>query len=96
MRPSTRLVACSHVSWLNGQVVDTDALRGAGAPVLLDGAQGIGAVPVDVAALGCDYYAASGQKWLCGPSGSGYLYVRRDASTSCRRPPPAMARSRTR
>jgi L-cysteine/cystine lyase len=43
--------------------------------VLLDGAQGLGAVPVDVGALGCDYYAASGQKWLCGPIGSGYLYV---------------------
>jgi L-cysteine/cystine lyase len=35
-------------------------------------------VPVDVRALGCDYYAASGQKWLCGPEGSGCLYVRPD------------------
>jgi selenocysteine lyase/cysteine desulfurase len=33
-------------------------------------------VPVDVRALGCDFYAASGQKWLCGPNGTGYLYVR--------------------
>ena len=46
--------------------------------MLLDGAQGLGAVPVDVRSLGCDYYAASGQKWLCGPTGSGYLYVRPD------------------
>jgi len=76
VRPETKLVACSHVSWLSGKVVDTAGLRDAGAPVLLDGAQGIGAVPVDVAALGCDYYAGSGQKWLCGPVGSGYLYVR--------------------
>ena len=76
--PRTRLVACSHVSWLNGKVVDTAGLRDAGAPVLLDGAQGIGAVPLDVAELGCDYYAGSGQKWLCGPVGSGYLYVRAD------------------
>jgi selenocysteine lyase/cysteine desulfurase len=44
-------------------------------PVLLDGAQGAGAVPVDVAALGCDVYAAAGQKWLCGPEGTGLLYV---------------------
>ena len=36
-------------------------------PVLLDGAQGVGAMPVDVAALGCAFYAGSGQKWLCGP-----------------------------
>jgi L-cysteine/cystine lyase len=35
-------------------------------------------VPVDVRALGCDFYAASGQKWLCGPDSSGYLYVRRE------------------
>jgi L-cysteine/cystine lyase len=70
------LVACSHVSWHTGRVVDTAALSAAGAPVLLDGAQGLGAVPVDVAELGCDYYAASGQKWLCGPIGSGYLFVR--------------------
>lgn len=74
--PDTRLMACSHVSWQTGRVMDTAALSDAGAPVLLDGAQGLGAVPTDVAALGCDYYAASGQKWLCGPTGSGYLYVR--------------------
>ena len=78
VRPDTRLVACSHVSWLNGKVVDMAGLRDAGAPVLLDGAQGIGAVPVDVKEIGCDYYAGSGQKWLCGPLGSGYLYVRAD------------------
>ncbi len=76
--PSTRLVACSHVSWVSGRVVDTRALAAAGAPVLLDAAQAIGAVPVDVRALGCDFYAASGQKWLCGAEGSGCLYVRAD------------------
>jgi selenocysteine lyase/cysteine desulfurase len=75
----TRLVACSHVSWLDGRVVDVEALAAAPAPVLLDGAQGLGAVPVDVRALGCEYYAAAGQKWLCGPIGSGYLYVRENA-----------------
>lgn len=76
VRPQTKLVACSHVSWFTGRVVDACALARCDAPVLLDGAQGLGAVPVDVRALGCDYYAASGQKWLCGPIGSGYLYVR--------------------
>jgi L-cysteine/cystine lyase len=76
--PDTRLVACSHVSWVSGRVVDTAALAATGVPVLLDAAQGIGAVPVDVAALGCAFYAGSGQKWLCGPEGSGCLYVRRD------------------
>jgi L-cysteine/cystine lyase len=75
---STRLVACSHVSWVGGRVVDHAALAETGVPVLLDAAQGVGAVPVDVNALGCAFYAGSGQKWLCGPEGSGCLYVRAD------------------
>jgi L-cysteine/cystine lyase len=74
----TRLVATSHVSWVNGQLMDSAALRETGVPFLLDGAQGIGAVPVDVRELGCDFYAASGQKWLCGPDGTGCLYVKRE------------------
>jgi L-cysteine/cystine lyase len=73
---STRLVACSHVSWVGGLVVDHVGLAATGVPLLLDGAQGIGAVPADVAELGCDFYAASGQKWLCGPESSGCLFVR--------------------
>jgi L-cysteine/cystine lyase len=44
--------------------------------VLLDGAQGLGAIPTRMAEIGCDFYAAAGQKWLCGPDGTGYLYVR--------------------
>ncbi|HEY7891028.1 MAG TPA: aminotransferase class V-fold PLP-dependent enzyme [Solirubrobacteraceae bacterium] len=71
--PKTRLVACSHVGWKSGCLAP--ALADLDVPVLLDGAQGLGAVPVDVAALGCDAYAAPGQKWLCGPDGSGVLYV---------------------
>jgi L-cysteine/cystine lyase len=67
----TRLVVTSHVSWATGQVLDTAPLADSDALVVLDGAQGLGAVPVDVRALGCDFYAASGQKWLCGPGGMG-------------------------
>jgi L-cysteine/cystine lyase len=75
----TRLIACSHVSWVSGRVADAAGLAQAGVPVLFDGAQGLGAVPVDVRALGCQFYAASGQKWLCGPEGSGCLFVDRQA-----------------
>jgi L-cysteine/cystine lyase len=75
---ATRLIACSHVSWVNGGVADVERLCATGVPVLLDAAQALGAVPVDVTALGCDFYAASGQKWMCGPEGSGCLYVRPD------------------
>ena len=71
----TRLIACSHVSWVSGRIVDTAGLTATGVPVLLDAAQAAGAVPVDVYELGCAFYAASGQKWLCGPEGSGCLFV---------------------
>jgi selenocysteine lyase/cysteine desulfurase len=76
--PATKLIACSHVSWINGQVVDTAALAATGVPVLLDGAQGLGAIRVHPAELGCAFYAAAGQKWLCGPDQSGFLYVHED------------------
>jgi selenocysteine lyase/cysteine desulfurase len=72
--PRTRLVACSHVGWVSGSVAPT-ALAELDVPVLLDGAQGVGAIAVDVHALGCDAYAGAGQKWLCGPDGTGMLYV---------------------
>jgi len=73
----TRLVACSHVGWMSGSFAPAE-LSQVEVPVLLDGAQGVGAVPVDVDSLGCDAYAGPGQKWLCGPDGTGMLYVRRE------------------
>ncbi len=86
--PDTRLVACSHISWITGRGADCEALSETGVEILLDGAQGLGAVPVNVRALGCHYYAASGQKWLCGPNGIGYLYVRADRIAGLRAPWP--------
>lgn len=76
--PDTKLVACSHVSWVGGEVMDVTALRATRVPVLLDAAQAFGAIPVNVHELGIDFYAGSGQKWMCGPEGSGALYVRPD------------------
>lgn len=76
--PDTRLVACSHVSWITGALAPDLSDRPEGVALLLDGAQGAGAVPVDVAALGCDFYAAAGQKWLCGPVGTGMLWIAPD------------------
>jgi L-cysteine/cystine lyase len=75
--PRTRLVAASHVGWLRGDVAPVEALAALGddVPVLLDGAQGAGALDLDVGDLGCAFYAAAGQKWLCGPMGTGLLWI---------------------
>jgi selenocysteine lyase/cysteine desulfurase len=72
--PDTKLIACSHVSWMTGRQCPA-ALAEVEVPLVLDGAQGAGAVPVDLQLLGCDAYAGAGQKWLCGPDGTGMLYT---------------------
>jgi L-cysteine/cystine lyase len=72
--PDTKLVAVSHVSWVGGEVAPA-ALAELDVPVILDGAQGAGAVHVDPRALGCVAYAAAGQKWLCGADGTGLLWI---------------------
>jgi L-cysteine/cystine lyase len=71
----TRLLALSHVSWLSGAVLPIRELAGRGFPVLVDGAQAAGAIPVDVQELGCDFYTVSAQKWLLGPEATGALFV---------------------
>src|SRR6476646_12151002 len=73
--PRTRLLALSHVLWTTGQVMPVHELkRESGLPVLVDGAQSVGAVPVEVGEL--DFYTVSCQTWLCGPEPLGALYVR--------------------
>jgi L-cysteine/cystine lyase len=72
--PATTAVACSHVNWHTGELAP-EALADVDVPVILDGAQGAGAIPVDVVKLRCAAYAAAGQKWLCGADGTGMLYV---------------------
>ncbi len=72
--PKTRLLALSNVLWTTGQVLPVHELRErAGVPVLVDGAQSVGTIPVD--ANGVDFLTISGQKWLCGPESTGALVV---------------------
>ena len=77
----TRLVAVAHVSNALGTVVPVErivqAAHSCGALVLLDGAQAVAHSPIDVRALGCDFYAFSGHK-LYGPTGIGVLYGREE------------------
>jgi L-cysteine/cystine lyase len=82
--PKTRLLGLSHVSWLDGAVLPVRELAGHGVPVLVDGAQGAGAIPVDVEKLGADFYTVSAQKWLLGPAATGALYVARERLDDCR------------
>ena len=82
--PRTRLIGISHVSWLNGAVLPVRELAGHGVPVLVDGAQGAGAIPVAVEELGADFYTVSAQKWLLGPAATGALYVAPERLDDCR------------
>jgi L-cysteine/cystine lyase len=72
--PRTRLLAVSQVLWTNGRVLPVHELREASRlPILVDAAQSVGAIPVDV--RGLDFVAIPGQKWLCGPDPTGALVV---------------------
>jgi selenocysteine lyase/cysteine desulfurase len=77
--PRTRLVFLSHVSSLSGLRIAaaqvTRLVHGKGIPIMLDGAHAVGQAPVDVKAIGCDFYAGCGHKWLLAPQGTGFLYV---------------------
>ncbi|CAN5626934.1 cysteine desulfurase [soil metagenome] len=85
LRLKPKLVAFTHVSNTLGTINPVremvDMAHAAGALVLVDGAQAVPHVPVDVQALGCDFYAFSGHKML-GPMGSGALWARREVLES--------------
>ena len=82
LTPRTRMIASSHVSCQTGTRIPAkdvcDLARERGILVFLDGAQAVGQFPVDVKALGCDFYTSNGHKWLHGPKGTGFLYLRRE------------------
>ncbi len=85
--PRTKLVAITQMSNVTGTVVDVasicHAARARGVATLVDGSQAAVHMPVDVAAMGCDFYAITGHK-LYGPSGSGAIYIRAERMAEMR------------
>ena len=90
LRPNTRLVVLSHILWNTGQVlpmleiVKVCRQHDCSTPVriLVDAAQSVGSLPLNLTELGADFYAFTGHKWWCGPAGVGGLYVRPEARES--------------
>jgi isopenicillin-N epimerase len=82
MTPKTKAVMFSHVvSGLGTRMPARELcamIRDHGALALVDGAQAVGQMQVDVKGLGCDAYVASPHKWMMAPKGTGFLYIRRD------------------
>lgn len=93
MDEHTRLISLSHISRETGLRLPVDGIvalgHRRGVPVFIDGAQAFGAIAVDVHALGCDFYAFSGHKYVLGPQGTAGLYVSRaqlDANLGWQKP----------
>lgn len=82
MTPKTKVVMFSQIVSGLGTRMPTRELcamiRDRGALALVDGAQAVGQIQVDVKELGCDAYVASPHKWMMAPKGTGFLYIRRD------------------
>ena len=80
--PRTRIVFISHITSASSLIFPVALIikecNARGIDVVLDGAHSPGQIPVDLAALSPSYFVGSGHKWLCGPKGIGFLFVRAD------------------
>jgi L-cysteine/cystine lyase len=83
LKPNTRLFVVSHILWNTGQVLPLQAMveicHARSVQVLVDAAQSVGVLPLNLTELGADFYAFTGHKWWCGAAGVGALYVRPEA-----------------
>ncbi len=80
INPHTRMIVISHISYTTGAVLPVKEITAMAHShdvlVAVDAAQSFGSLPLDMDDLGADFYACPGQKWICGPEGTGSLYVR--------------------
>ncbi|WP_082650568.1 aminotransferase class V-fold PLP-dependent enzyme [Mastigocoleus testarum] len=90
LHPRTRLVVLSHVLWNTGQVLSMDKItdvcrsNSQETQILVDAAQSVGMLPLNLTELEVDFYAFTGHKWLCGPGGVGGLYVKPEVRDNLR------------
>jgi L-cysteine/cystine lyase len=86
LKPQTKLVVLSHILWNTGQVLPLQAMVAAchahQVRVLVDAAQSVGVLPLNLTELGVDFYAFTGHKWWCGPEGVGGLYISPEAQAA--------------
>ena len=79
---STRVIAIPHITCTAGHVFPVKEIsrlaHDRGLWVFYDGAHGPGMSALDLREIGCDFYASCGHKWMCGPKGTGFLYVRKE------------------
>ncbi len=79
LTPDTALAVTAHVTSPGGVVLPVEEICAAcherSVPVLVDGAHGPGMLPLDLAALGADWYVGSGHKWLCAPKGTAFVWA---------------------
>jgi selenocysteine lyase/cysteine desulfurase len=82
INPKTRAIAVPHITCTIGQVLPAKEIcllgHDKGLWVMIDGAHTPGMLPLDVHDMGCDFFATCGHKWMLGPKGTGFLYVRKD------------------
>jgi selenocysteine lyase/cysteine desulfurase len=82
LRESTRVVCTGWVNTYTGYVLDVEAIarvcNDAGARLILNGTQGVGAIPIDLPTTGVSGLSSSGFKWLCGPYATGFTWLRQD------------------
>jgi selenocysteine lyase/cysteine desulfurase len=82
MTDRTKLMLCSHVSFVNGQIFPVRQIvelgRSRGVPVIVDGAHAFAQFPFSKDQLGCEFYGTSLHKWLMTPVGAGFLYVKKE------------------
>jgi len=79
LTPKTRVLMISHLIWNTGQVLPMKAIcelcHSQDVQVMVDAAQSVGCLALDLKDMGVDFYAFTGHKWCCGPAGVGALYI---------------------